>query len=42
VLRTGGRVLVSFHVGSEVRHLEQWWGQAVDIDFRFLEVADVA
>jgi SAM-dependent methyltransferase len=42
VLRPGGRVLVSFHVGSEVRHLEQWWGQAVDIDFRFLEVADVA
>ena len=42
VLGTGGRVLVSFHVGSEVRHLEQWWGQAVDIDFRFLEVADVA
>jgi hypothetical protein len=34
-------VLVSFHVGSEVGHLEQWWGQAVDIDFRFLEVADV-
>ena len=42
VLRAGGRVLVSFHVGSEVRHLEQWWGQAVDIDFRLLEVADVA
>jgi ubiquinone/menaquinone biosynthesis C-methylase UbiE len=42
VLRPGGMVLVSFHVGSEVRHLEQWWGQAVDVDFRFLEVADVA
>jgi SAM-dependent methyltransferase len=42
VLRAGGRVLVSFHVGSEVRHLDQWWGQAVDVDFRFLEVADVA
>ena len=42
VLAAGGRVLVSFHVGSEVRHLEQWWGLAVDIDFRFLEVADVA
>ena len=41
VLRAG-RVLVSFHAGSEVRHPEQWWSQAVDIDFRFLEVADVA
>ena len=42
VLRPGGLVLVSFHVGSEVRHLDQWWGQDVDVDFRFLEVADVA
>ena len=42
VLRPGGLVLVSFHVGSEVRHLDQWWGQDVDVDFRFLEIADVA
>jgi hypothetical protein len=38
VLRAGGRVLVSFHAGSEVTHLEQWWSQAVDIDFRSLNV----
>jgi len=42
VLRPGGRVLVGFHAGSEVRHLDQWWGQPVDVDFRFLEPADVA
>ena len=35
-------MLVSFHAGAEVRRLEQWWSQAVDIDFRFLDVADVA
>jgi hypothetical protein len=34
VLRPGGLMLVSFHIGSEVRHLEQWWGQDVDVDFR--------
>lgn len=42
VLRPPGLALVSFHVGSEVRHLDEWWGVDVDVDFRFLEVADVA
>jgi SAM-dependent methyltransferase len=42
VLRPNGLALVSFHIGSEVRHLAQWWGVDVDVNFRFLEVADVA
>ncbi|WP_326796472.1 class I SAM-dependent methyltransferase [Streptomyces sp. NBC_01808] len=42
VLRPGGRLLVSFHVGTEVRHLDDWWGHPVDVDFRFLEPAAVA
>jgi SAM-dependent methyltransferase len=42
VLRPGGRLLVSFHIGSEVRHLDQWWGHAVDVDFRFFEPPVVA
>lgn len=42
VLRPAGLALVSFHVGGEVRHLAEWWGVAVDVDFRFLEMADVA
>jgi hypothetical protein len=42
VPRADPRALVSFHVGPEVRHLEQSWSQAVDIDFRFLQMADVA
>jgi SAM-dependent methyltransferase len=41
VLRPSGLALVSFHVGTEVRHLTEWWGIDVDVDFRFLEVADV-
>jgi ubiquinone/menaquinone biosynthesis C-methylase UbiE len=42
VLRPGGRLLVAFHAGTEVRHLDDWWGHPVDVDFRFLEPAAVA
>jgi SAM-dependent methyltransferase len=42
VLRPGGLALVSFHIGAEVRHLAEWWGHEVDLDFRFLETPEVA
>ncbi|MFW6724800.1 class I SAM-dependent methyltransferase [Streptomyces sp. MAR4 CNY-716] len=42
VLRPGGRLLVAFHAGTEVRHLDDWWGHPVDVDFRFLEPSAVA
>ena len=42
MLQPGGLFLVSFHVGSEARHLDQWWGHAVDLDFRFFEPPDIA
>ncbi|MFI6684177.1 class I SAM-dependent methyltransferase [Streptomyces sp. NPDC050485] len=41
-LRGSGLLLVAFHVGSEVRHLDEWWGHEVDVDFHFLETARVA
>jgi SAM-dependent methyltransferase len=41
-LRPDGLFLASFHVGTEVRHLDEWWDHAVDLDFRFLELPDVA
>jgi SAM-dependent methyltransferase len=37
VLRPGGALLVTFHIGQEVRHLDEWWGQPVDLDFHFYE-----
>ncbi|MGH9286758.1 MAG: class I SAM-dependent methyltransferase, partial [Acidimicrobiales bacterium] len=37
VLRPGGVALVSIHVGDEVRHLDEWHGETVDLDFRFLQ-----
>lgn len=41
-LRGGRLALVSFHVGSEVRHLDEWFGREVDVDFRFFEPDEVA
>jgi SAM-dependent methyltransferase len=41
VLRPGGPLLIAFHVGSEVRHFDTLWDQAVDLDFRFFEVAEM-
>jgi ubiquinone/menaquinone biosynthesis C-methylase UbiE len=35
VLRPGGYVLVAFHSGDTVVHLDTWWDQPVDLDFRF-------
>lgn len=37
VVRPGGLLLVSFHVGDEVRHSAESWGHDVDLDFRFFE-----
>ncbi|KRV48604.1 hypothetical protein AQ490_24465 [Wenjunlia vitaminophila] len=42
VLRPSGLLLLSFHIGDEVLHLDEWWGHDVDVDFRFLEPAHVA
>ncbi len=42
VLRTSGLLLVAFHAGSEVRHRDEWWGQDVDVDFRFFEPSFIA
>lgn len=36
ILRPGGWVLVAFHCGKTVIHLDQWWEQPVDLDFHFL------
>ncbi|GGS14415.1 methyltransferase [Streptomyces aureoverticillatus] len=42
VLRPSGLLLVSFHIGTEIRHLDEWWGHDVNLDFRFLAVPDIA
>lgn len=41
VLRPGGVVMLSFHIGTETRHLTDWFGQTVNLDFQFYEFADL-
>ncbi len=33
ILRPGGLLLLSFHIGDETVHLDEWWGQKVCVDF---------
>jgi SAM-dependent methyltransferase len=42
VVRPGGEVLVSFHVGQEVQHVTEWWGHDVDVDGYYRQAGDVA
>jgi SAM-dependent methyltransferase len=42
VLRPGGLLLLSFHIGEEVLHETDLWGCAVCLDFYFFPSADVA
>lgn len=35
VLRPGAPLLVSFHIGAELLHLDEWWDLPVSIDFHF-------
>jgi SAM-dependent methyltransferase len=35
VLRPGGLLLLAFHIGDTVVHMDEWWGQPVSVDFAF-------
>ena len=37
VLRPGGVLLAAVHCGQETVHRDEWWGQAVSVDFIFFE-----
>src|SRR5262249_18035642 len=37
VLRPAGRALLSFHIGEEVKHLDEWWEKPVSLDFHFYQ-----
>lgn len=42
VVRQGGWVLVAFHAGDEVRHLDSWLDRPVSVDFYALQAHEVA
>jgi ubiquinone/menaquinone biosynthesis C-methylase UbiE len=37
VLRSGGLLLLAFHMGQETVHMEEWWGEVVSVDFNFFQ-----
>ncbi|HEX7315733.1 MAG TPA: methyltransferase domain-containing protein [Pyrinomonadaceae bacterium] len=41
VLRPRGRLLLAFHIGREVKRLDEWWGKEVSLDFLFYETEEV-
>jgi len=41
VLTSNGVLLLSFHAGDTTLHLDELWGQAVSLDFRFLVPGEV-
>jgi len=40
-LRPDGRLLMSFHIGDEVMHLEELWGHPVKMDFIFFRTDEM-
>ncbi|MBI3942196.1 MAG: methyltransferase domain-containing protein [Chloroflexi bacterium] len=42
VLQPGGLLLLAFHQGEEDRHLDEWWGKAVSVDFLFFGKDEMA
>jgi SAM-dependent methyltransferase len=35
VLKPCGLLLVTFHIGTEIKHLDEWWEKPVNLDFAF-------
>ena len=41
VLQPGGILLLAFHIGNEIRHLDTWFDRPISMDFHFLDPAAV-
>lgn len=41
VLRSKGVLLLTFHIGQQTHHLEEWFGKRVFLDFHFFETAQM-
>ncbi len=41
VLKPGGVLLTTFHIGDEVKHVEEWWEKPVNLDFAFYQPAEM-
>lgn len=41
VLQPGGLLFLSFHIGEETVHLDEWWGLPVSVDFFFFQSNEI-
>jgi SAM-dependent methyltransferase len=41
VLRPKGVLLLTFHIGQEIKHLDEWWGKKVSVDFLFFKTEEM-
>jgi ubiquinone/menaquinone biosynthesis C-methylase UbiE len=47
VIRSGGWLLIAFHTSllghepGEIMHAEEWWGEQVDLEFYYIDPAEV-
>ncbi len=41
MLRPKGVSLLTFHIGQEIKHLDEWWGKEVSLDFNFFETEEM-
>jgi ubiquinone/menaquinone biosynthesis C-methylase UbiE len=41
VLKPGGMLLLTFHIGQETVHLDEWWGNEVSLDFFYFETKEM-
>jgi SAM-dependent methyltransferase len=41
VLQPGGLLLLAFHLGTDVLHLDEWWGQPVSADFVYFQAPEM-
>src|SRR5262249_49736882 len=40
-LLRGGKLLLTFHIGQEDRHIAEWWNKPVSLDFYFFETEEM-
>lgn len=40
-LPPAGLLFLAFHIGAGELHIDEWWGNAVSLDFTFFEVAEM-
>ena len=41
VLKPAGLLLLTFHIGQEILHVDEWWGNEVAVDFYYFETDEM-